>query len=107
MLQLKGYQSRALKALKDYFSACNNIGSADTAFYETTGKWIGQKLPYQNVSQMSGLPYVCIRIPTGGGKTLVACHAAGIAKRNCWGPTEAFCYGLSRQTPLKNKQLRH
>ena len=48
MLQLKEYQSRALEALKDYFIACKRIGNADTAFYETTGKWIGIKLPYQN-----------------------------------------------------------
>ena len=25
------------------------------------------------------LPYVCLRVPTGGGKTLLACHAVGIA----------------------------
>ena len=28
------------------------------------------------------MPYVCLRVPTGGGKTLLACHAAGIAKGN-------------------------
>jgi len=25
------------------------------------------------------MPYVCVRVPTGGGKTLLACHAVGIA----------------------------
>ena len=27
----------------------------------------------------SGLPYVCLRVPTGGGKTLLAAQAVGIA----------------------------
>jgi type III restriction enzyme len=25
------------------------------------------------------MPYVCLRVPTGGGKTLLACYAAGLA----------------------------
>ena len=29
----------------------------------------------------SGMPYVCLRVPTGGGKTLLACYAAGLAQR--------------------------
>src|SRR3989338_1983580 len=28
------------------------------------------------------MPYLCLRVPTGGGKTLLACHAAGIAMRD-------------------------
>ena len=27
------------------------------------------------------MPYVCLRIPTGGGKTLVACHSIAIASK--------------------------
>jgi type III restriction enzyme len=27
------------------------------------------------------MPYVCLRVPTGGGKTLLACYAAGLAQR--------------------------
>ena len=32
-LQLKQYQVRALDALKEYFAACHDIGSAAGAFY--------------------------------------------------------------------------
>ena len=28
---------------------------------------------------MPGLPYVCLRVPTGGGKTILAAHAVGVA----------------------------
>lgn len=105
MLQLKEYQSRALEALKDYFAACKNIGNADTAFYETTGKWIGTKLPYNNVPQMSGLPYVCIRIPTGGGKTLVACYAAGITQKELLGIDKGLILWLVPSNTIKDQTL--
>ena len=105
MLQLKEYQSRALEALKDYFTACKNIGNADTAFYETTGKWIGVKLPYNNVPQMSGLPYVCIRIPTGGGKTLVACYAAGITLKELLGVDRGLILWLVPSNTIKDQTL--
>lgn len=105
MLQLKEYQSRALEALKDYFIACKRIGNADTAFYETTGKWIGTKLPYQNVKQMDGLPYVCIRIPTGGGKTLVACHAVGIAQKEHLGADRSIILWLVPSNTIKDQTI--
>jgi len=105
MLQLKEYQSRALEALKDYFIACKRIGNADTAFYETTGKWIGTKLPYQNVKQMDGLPYVCIRIPTGGGKTLVACHAVGIAQKEHLGADRSIVLWLVPSNTIKDQTI--
>ena len=30
------------------------------------------------VNGLPGMPYVCLRLPTGGGKTFVACHAVSI-----------------------------
>ena len=44
-----------------------------------TKQVIGTGIPYREVKELPGLPYVCLRIPTGGGKTLVACHSIGIA----------------------------
>ena len=38
-------------------------------------------LPVPSAGLGSGMPYVCLRVPTGGGKTLLACYAAGLAQR--------------------------
>ncbi|HAE38443.1 MAG TPA: restriction endonuclease subunit R [Candidatus Riflebacteria bacterium] len=73
MLTLKEYQQRTLDTLKQYFSVCSNLKDPDTAFYSLT------KSPYSPVKELPGLPYVCLRIPTGGGKTLVAAHTVGLA----------------------------
>lgn len=79
-MTLKDYQQRALTALTDYFRETSQIGRADFAFMALTERTMGQGLPYVDVGQrekldeLRGLPYVCVRIPTGGGKTIVAAH---------------------------------
>ena len=78
MLTPKEYQYRTLDTLRFYFSACHRFGDADTAFYNLTKQVYGTGIPYREVKELPGLPYVCLRIPTGGGKTLVACHSIGI-----------------------------
>jgi len=52
------------------------LQDADTAFYEQTRR------PYHHVETLKGLPYVCVRVPTGGGKTVLAAHSIGIAASN-------------------------
>lgn len=105
MLQLKEYQARALEALKDYFAACKKFAKVGTAFYETTEKWFGEGLSYNNVPQMAGLPYVCIRIPTGGGKTLVACHAAGVTQREFLGTDKSLILWLVPSNTIKDQTI--
>jgi type III restriction enzyme len=81
MLQLKDFQERSLDALKKYYAACHRLGKVGTAFYDVTTDLWGKGIGYNDVPELAGVPYVCIRIPTGGGKTLVAAHAAGITQR--------------------------
>ena len=75
--QLKVYQERCLEALGQYLSRAAEVG-ARQAFNER------DDLPvkYREVPQLPGLPYVCLRVPTGGGKTVLAAHSVGIAARN-------------------------
>lgn len=84
MITLKEYQNRVLDSLRTFLRRCSQTGSAETAFREvTTDEDAGAPVPYApvNVAGLSRLPYVCLRVPTGGGKTLLACHAAGIAMK--------------------------
>ena len=71
-LSLKEYQERTLETLTSYYQNCLRLQNANTAFYDLTER------PYASVEGLPGMPYVCLRLPTGGGKTFVACHAVGI-----------------------------
>ncbi|MBN2267373.1 MAG: DEAD/DEAH box helicase family protein [Candidatus Babeliaceae bacterium] len=79
MLQLKEYQQRALDTLRAYFQECDRTGDANLAFYSITRNVFGQGIPYNPAQELPALPYICLRVPTGGGKTLVACHSVEIA----------------------------
>ena len=69
-MELKKYQQSALDKIKDYTKTLQEVGSAKRAFIETAS------LPY-NADFFGEVPYVCVKIPTGGGKTLVGCEAVG------------------------------
>jgi type III restriction enzyme len=84
MLQLKGYQEKALESLRLYLRACDDMKDASLAFYKVTENLWGQGMPYRAIkepSELADIPYVCLRLPTGGGKTLLACHVLGVANR--------------------------
>ena len=66
---LKRYQAQALQALDDYLQAAALAGPR-AAFEQRTG------FGY-NTEPFGELPCVCLRIPTGGGKTLLGAHAVG------------------------------
>lgn len=70
-LVLRGYQQRALEALSSYLASARAT-AANHAFVAATSR------PYRAVPELPDIPYICLRIPTGGGKTLMASHAIGI-----------------------------
>ena len=67
-ITLKSYQQAALNALGAFARAAQMKGPA-LAFGEQAGR------PY-NPDPFGAVPCVCLRIPTGGGKTVLAAHAA-------------------------------
>ncbi len=72
--ELKHYQSQALQALERYLQSAATAGP-DGAFRQATG------YTYQ-AGVFGQTPCVCLRIPTGGGKTLLAAHAIGRLARH-------------------------
>lgn len=83
MIPLKDYQTRVLNSLRDFFRQCSREGRPEGAFQAVQVKnGSTQPVPYLPVNAEGlapGMPYVCLRVPTGGGKTLLACYAVGIA----------------------------
>lgn len=85
---LKGYQKETLRVLRNYLELCRLSGPAEA--YKQTVEEPEQKRRLgryaQNYRPLDGLPnvpYVCLRLPTGGGKTLLAARSIGIA-REAW-----------------------
>ena len=73
VFSLKNYQTETLAALRRFLEKTIELKDADTAFYAMT------KRAFVQAPGLPGLPYVCLRIPTGGGKTIMAAHSIAIA----------------------------
>ena len=73
-LTLKSYQQTALDALGAFARAARIKGPV-LAFAEQAGR------PYNADAFGTELPCVCLRIPTGGGKTVLAAHAVPLLAR--------------------------
>lgn len=80
-MQLKDFQNRTLTTLRDFFRACVQYKKPHLAFSEITIEKFGLSVPYIPAPELPDLPYVCLRLPTGGGKTLVAAYSVEIAAR--------------------------
>lgn len=76
-MELKQYQKEALASVGGYFSECLDDG-AEKAF-ETAQPHFIYKTPSESLRDV---PYVCVRIPTGGGKTLLAAHSIARIAQN-------------------------
>lgn len=73
LFRLKSYQTNALACLRTYLAKAVELSDADRAFHAVTK---GVFLPPPG---LPGLPYVCLRVPTGGGKTILAAHSIAVA----------------------------
>jgi len=73
MLLLKPYQQRCIDRLADFLKEARADKDPNMAFYKSTHE------KYNDFPSESKTPFVCIRVPTGGGKTLIASHAVSCA----------------------------
>ena len=87
-MQLKQYQTDTLTILRHFFEEAR-IAGPQAAYQVITsesdkiarlGHYAGA---YTSLEELSETPYVCLRLPTGGGKTLLAAHAVAVA-RDTW-----------------------
>lgn len=111
-MNLKQYQSHSLHWLRRYYQKCRMMQEmgdtfpAATAFMSVTGEiHEGQGRPYAPVKQVPGIPYVCLRIPTGGGKTLVACEAVSLGVQELLQKDHALILWLVPSDTIRTQTL--
>lgn len=87
-MELKQYQSETLDALRRFFEEAR-IGGPESAYGVVTqepeqASRLGPlRGDYRSLPGLPSAPYVCLRLPTGGGKTILAAHAVAIV-RDAW-----------------------
>ena len=73
-MELKSYQKKVIADLTRYLELLNETRNYSAAFHSF---WTEESAPalgrYQDV--IPGVPNLCFKVPTGGGKTFIACNA--------------------------------
>lgn len=91
-MQLKNYQTYALEVLQDYLEKARYSGALQSYnLVQAAAYGQGNTYPaYKPLEWLEAVPYVCLRLPTGGGKTLLTAYTIKLA-------AEAY---LEREYPL-------
>ncbi len=81
-MELKDYQARVLADLADYLAVLDgtpNLAQAFKDYWASKGVRVGSDGghagmdPYKNT--VPGVPHICAKVPTAGGKTFIAVNA--------------------------------
>ncbi len=105
-LELKEYQRESLEAIGRF---CDGVRAAigakamrpvHDAYFAATGR------DFIEVPQLPKVPYVCLRVPTGGGKTLIAAHAVGVIAKHLGRQDRPLCLWVTPSTTIRDQTIR-
>ena len=108
---LKDYQKTCLETLQRFLLRARDEG-AKVAFNASdsrpTDKW-RRRQEYATIPgwpESEAFPYVCLRLPTGGGKTILAAHAVGVATKKYLQAERAVVLWLAPSEPIVSQTIK-
>ena len=96
-----------LDSVEAYFKACYQHGSASLAFTAVTESLWGLGLPYRPLKGFSpGMPYFCLRVPTGGGKTWLAAKSVALVNAHLLRTPHSVVLWLVPSKTIRDQTVR-
>jgi type III restriction enzyme len=103
----KTYQSQVLESVEAYFQACHELPSPSIAFTATTERLWGRGLAYNPLPGFpADMPYFCLRVPTGGGKTWLAAKSVALVNTHLLRCEHSVILWLVPSKPIREQTLR-
>lgn len=103
----KTYQSQVLESVEAYFKACHELPSPSIAYTATTERLWGKGSPYNPLSGFpSDMPYFCLRVPTGGGKTWLAAKSVALVNTLLLRCEHSVILWLVPSKPIREQTLK-
>lgn len=102
----KEYQKRAIRSLHSYYVKCNETNDARVSYEEITKETLGFSAKYTPVKELEKVPYICLRMPTGAGKTYMACYAIHEATEELLHEDNGTVLWLVPSNPIKAQTLK-
>ena len=103
----KTYQSQVLESVEAYFQACHELPSPSIAYTATTERLWGRGLAYNPLAGFpTDMPYFCLRVPTGGGKTWLAAKSVALVNTHLLRSEHSVILWLVPSKPIREQTLR-
>lgn len=103
----KIYQQQVLDSVEAYFKACHELPSPSIAFTASTERLWGRGSAYNPLSGFPGdMPYFCLRVPTGGGKTWLAAKSVALVNTHLLRCEHSVILWLVPSKPIRDQTLR-
>ena len=103
----KIYQQQVLDSVEAYFQACHELPSPSIAFTATTERLWGRGNPYNPLSGFpADMPYFCLRVPTGGGKTWLAAKSVSRVNTHLLRGEHSVILWLVPSKPIREQTLK-
>lgn len=103
----KVYQQQVLDSIEGYFKTSHELPSPSIAFTATTEQLWGRGNPYNPLSGFpADMPYFCLRVPTGGGKTWLAAKSVALANTYLLRCEQSVVLWLVPSKPIRDQTLR-
>jgi len=102
---LKDYQIGLLDAFEGFLARTRELKNPAAAFAESTLAGFGHALAYHPLPGADELPYVCLRVPTGGGKTRIAGQAIARVNRAFLAAEQSLVIWLVPSDPIRQQTL--
>lgn len=106
LTHLKDYQENLLTAYGSFLARCRELKNPAAAFGESTQAHFGHALPYTPLPGADEVPYVCLRVPTGGGKTRLAGQAIKRVNDEFLATEHSLVLWLVPSDPIREQTLR-
>lgn len=111
-MELKKYQRKVLSALREYAHLTVELGTGGAAYdrlLAQDGLRPGKDDIRPYVDDVNGAPRVCVKVPTGGGKTYIAANALRVLTDELRVDTGAVVWLVPRKEILRQtlRQLRN
>jgi type III restriction enzyme len=103
----KIYQSQVLESVEAYFKASHALPSPSIAFMATTERLWGRSLAYNPLPGFpTDMPYFCLRVPTGGGKTWLAAKSVQLVNTHLLRCEHSVILWLVPSKAIREQTLR-
>ncbi len=103
----KNYQAKVLESVEAYFRACHEMPTPSLAFTSVTEAlwWRGNNYN-PLVGLPSDMPFFCLRIPTGGGKTWLAAKSVALVNTHLLRTEHSVILWLVPSKPIREQTIR-